>query len=105
MEESASANHGIDVHKSEPSAMEHEHINRVNTSDTANLGYTSTDIDVVRITQKSPYLERNFIGTYAAVCINCGAGYAGFVLPATSLSLINAQIGTSLPSRVLRKPF
>jgi hypothetical protein len=60
------------------------------------LDYVATDTNVIAVTQKSPYFERNFIGTYAAVCLGTLSCYGGFVLPATSLALINEDIGTKL---------
>lgn len=66
------------------------------------LDYVETDTDIIAVTQKSPYFERNFIGTYAAVCLGALSCYGGFVLPATSLALINEDIGTKLtPGLVL----
>ena len=53
------------------------------------------DVDVLQVTKKRPYLEINFIGTYLAVCLGALACYGGFVMPATSLALINEDIGKS----------
>lgn len=51
------------------------------------------DIDVIETTTQSPYKEPNFIGTYIAIAFaTCGA-FAGFVMPITSIALINAEIG------------
>jgi len=57
----------------------------------------NSQIDVADITQKHPYFEPNFIGTYIAICLGALSSYAGFVMPATSLSLTNADIGTGSP--------
>ena len=57
-----------------------------------------SNIDVVEITQGNPYFEPNFIGTYLAVCLGALSSYGGFVMPATSLALINADIGMTCPS-------
>lgn len=51
------------------------------------------DIDVVHVTHERPYFEINFIGTYAAICLGALACYGGFIMPATSLALINEAIG------------
>ena len=60
----------------------------------ANLPVTSQD-DVLEVTKERPYGELNFIGTYVAVCLGALACYGGFVMPATSLALINEDIGPS----------
>ncbi|KAK3713537.1 hypothetical protein LTR37_008495 [Vermiconidia calcicola] len=60
----------------------------------ANLPVTSQD-DVLEVTKERPYGELNFIGTYVAVCLGSLACYGGFVMPATSLALINEDIGAS----------
>lgn len=52
-------------------------------------------IDVLEVTQASPYREPNFIGTYLAICLGALSAYGGFVMPATSLALIDADIGMS----------
>lgn len=54
----------------------------------------ANEFDIIRVTQKSPYLEKNFIGTYIAISLGGLSAYGGFVMPATSLALINADIGT-----------
>ncbi|OAG42658.1 hypothetical protein AYO21_03243 [Fonsecaea monophora] len=53
------------------------------------------ELDVVEITTKSPYREINFYGTFAAVTLAASSSFGGFLLPATSLTLINADIGPS----------
>jgi len=58
-------------------------------------GPVDSTIDVVDITQANPYFEPNFIGTYFAVCLGALSSYGGFVMPATSLELINQDIGMS----------
>lgn len=61
-----------------------------------------TGIDVVRISHQRPYGDPNFIGTYVAAGLGACSVYGAFVLPATSLSFINAAIGRlpSLESRL-----
>jgi hypothetical protein len=59
----------------------------------AALEHTNTVIDVVQVTTKTPYKEVNFIGTYCAICFGTCGAYAGFVMPATSLAIINGDIG------------
>lgn len=55
--------------------------------------HVTADVDVIEVTKERPYGETNFIGTYIAVCFGALACYGGFVMPATSLLLINADIG------------
>ena len=62
------------------------------------------EADVLHVTQGRPYGEINFIGTYCAVGLGALAAYGGFVMPATSLLLINADIGKDCFSRVLIIP-
>ena len=63
-----------------------------------NMERTRTNIDVVETTTKNPYKELNFIGTYLAIAFaTCGA-FAGFVMPVTSLTIINADIGENFRS-------
>lgn len=50
--------------------------------------------DVLRVTLERPYRQINFWGTYVAAGTGALAAYGGFVMPATSLSLINADLGT-----------
>lgn len=57
----------------------------------------ANEVDILNITQKSPYLERNFTGTYLAICLGGFSAYGGFVMPATSLALIDEDIGTFYP--------
>ena len=52
------------------------------------------EADVLEVTHGGPYGEINFWGTYAAVGLGACACYGGFVMPATSLALIEADIGT-----------
>ncbi|KAK4499760.1 hypothetical protein PRZ48_007946 [Zasmidium cellare] len=54
-----------------------------------------TKIDVIETTQDNPYFEINFIGTYAAITLATCAAFAGFVMPVTALTLINAAVGPS----------
>lgn len=54
---------------------------------------TRTDIDVVHVTTANPYTEINFIGTYAAITFATCAAFAGFIMPVTSLTLINVALG------------
>lgn len=58
-------------------------------------------VDVINVTQQSPYLEKNFIGTYLAISLGGLSAYGGFVMPATSLALINEDIGTFRSSRCI----
>ncbi|OAL44211.1 TRI12-domain-containing protein [Pyrenochaeta sp. DS3sAY3a] len=51
--------------------------------------------DVVEITDRTPYKDLNFMGTYLACALATTASYGGYVMPATSLALINADIGPS----------
>ncbi|KAK4936010.1 hypothetical protein LTR10_023057 [Elasticomyces elasticus] len=62
----------------------------------AKLASTESDMDVVVLTQKNPYFEFNFIGTYVAICLGTMSSYGGFVMPATSLALINETIAVSI---------
>ena len=55
--------------------------------------HVTADVDIIEVTKERPYGEINFIGTYIAVCFGALACYGGFVMPATSLLLINADIG------------
>lgn len=57
------------------------------------VDHVTSDVDVIQVTKERPYLELNFIGTYFAVCLGALACYGGFVMPATSLALINEDIG------------
>ena len=57
------------------------------------------EADVLEVTHKRPYGEINFIGTYIAVGLGACACYGSFVMPATSLALIEADIGMSTTSR------
>ena len=52
------------------------------------------EADVLEVTHERPYGEMNFWGTYVAVGLGALACYGGFVMPATSLALIEADIGT-----------
>ncbi|KAI1615921.1 siderophore iron transporter [Exophiala viscosa] len=76
-----------------------DHVDQIDLVDVANpgnnLAYVETNMDVVALTKKNPYFERNFIGSYLAVCLGALSSYGGFVLLATSLALINADIGPS----------
>ena len=57
------------------------------------------EADVIEVTHQRPYGEINFIGTYIAVGLGALACYGSFVMPATSLALIEAEIGTNTLSR------
>ncbi|CAK1365717.1 unnamed protein product [Cercospora beticola] len=59
------------------------------------LERTHTNIDVIETTQESPYGEVNFMGTYVAVTLACCASFAGFIMPVTSLQLIERDLGVS----------
>lgn len=59
------------------------------------LDRTHTNKDVIHTTQGSPYREVNFIGTYLAILLGCNAAFAGFLMPITSLALIEAELGVS----------
>ena len=67
--------------------------------DDAPLKPTQSDHDVLRVTQKRPYGEINSIGTYVAVCLGALSCYGGFIMPATSLALINEDIGNLVHPR------
>jgi MFS family permease len=60
-----------------------------------NLEKTHTTKDVIVTTQKPPYGEINFIGTYLAALLAANAVFAGFLMPVTSLTLIEAELGFS----------
>jgi MFS family permease len=59
------------------------------------LDRTHTEKDVIHTTHESPYREVNFIGTYVAILLGCNASFAGFLMPITSLALIEAELGLS----------
>jgi hypothetical protein len=59
------------------------------------LDRTHTKKDVIHTTHESPYREVNFIGTYVAILLGCNASFAGFLMPITSLALIEAELGLS----------
>lgn len=59
------------------------------------LEKTHTNIDVIHTTQENPYGEINFIGTYIAITLACCACFAGFIMPITSLQLIERDLGVS----------
>lgn len=63
---------------------------------------TASNVDKLEITKERPYREINFIGTYIAVCLGALACYGGFVMPATSLALIEEDIGNSRSSSLAR---
>jgi hypothetical protein len=72
-------------HRDADSIPEHiEHLDR-----------THTNKDVIQTTQESPYREVNFVGTYLAILLGCNAAFAGFLMPVTSLALIEAELGPS----------
>ena len=62
-------------------------------SDDNRIKPTASNVDKLEITKERPYGEINFIGTYIAVCLGALACYGGFVMPATSLALIEEDIG------------
>ncbi|KAK5717217.1 hypothetical protein LTR15_009106 [Elasticomyces elasticus] len=57
--------------------------------------HTDVVADMVLVTSKRPYREVNFIFTYIAACLGALASFGSFVMPATSLALINESIGPS----------
>ena len=59
------------------------------------LSNTELNKDAVEFKQAYSYLERNFVGTYLAICLGTLATYGAFIMPATSLDLINKDIGRS----------
>ncbi|KAF7190192.1 Trichothecene efflux pump TRI12 [Pseudocercospora fuligena] len=59
------------------------------------MARTHTNIDVIHTTTENPYFQLNFIGTDVAIALATCASFAGFVMPVTALSLINAEIGPS----------
>lgn len=61
----------------------------------ADLERTHTSIDVVHVTQESPYGEVNFVGSYLAMLLACNACFVGFLMPVTSLQLIERDLGAS----------
>lgn len=63
--------------------------------DGADLERTHTQIDVVHITQENPYGEINFIGSYIAFLLATNACFVGFLMPVTSLQLIERDLGAS----------
>ena len=69
-------------------------------SEDNSLNPTKSNVDKLIVTKERPYKEINFIGTYAAVCLGALACYGGFVMPATSLALIEAEIGGNTASGV-----
>lgn len=53
------------------------------------LNQVNTNIDVIHLSTKSPYLEVNFIGTYLACILSTVCLYAGYVsstFPSTVLA-------------------
>lgn len=56
----------------------------------------SNEEDILIVTTENPYGEINFIGTFIAIALSIIGAYGGWVMPATSLSNINADIGASL---------
>lgn len=61
---------------------------------------THTNIDVVRTTHETPYGDLKFIGTYAAATLGCSGAFATYLMPVTSLAILNtpALIGVSANS-------
>lgn len=62
----------------------------------------ASNVDKLEVTKERPYREINFIGTYLAVCLGALACYGGFVMPATSLTLIEEDIGSPRPCTLAR---
>lgn len=85
--------HHTQSHQSERSKQDVE-LAHIETSDQS-LGYVRTKIDVIELTQQHPYTELNFLGTYCAITLGACGAFAGFVMPVTSLAIINADIGPS----------
>ena len=85
----------------------HERDVEVNSEKASNdhrLKPTASNVDKLEVTKERPYREINFIGTYFAVCLGALACYGGFVMPATSLALIEEDIGI-LRQRALARTF
>lgn len=61
--------------------------------DEKHLHPVESNVDVLHISHQRPYKNVNFIGTYVAVGLGAFGAYGGFVMPATSLLLIDADIG------------
>lgn len=78
----------MDLHKA---LMDHHSVNTVH--DHSVQKKTHVVEDTVEITYSTPYKDFNFLGTYLAVVLGTIASYGGYVMPATSLSLINDDIG------------
>ena len=76
----------------EKDATSLEHREHVDGND---LERTHTQIDVVHVTQESPYGEVNFIGSYVAFLLATNACFVGFLMPVTSLQLTERDIGVS----------
>lgn len=85
------------MHSDEPKmASNSDHIEGTGSDDVDDsLKHVQSRIDFVDITQKNPYLEPNFIGTYVATAFGWLAASGGFTLPATSLAYIDADLGES----------
>ena len=88
---------GRDHSPDEKMGNEHiEHHNKGSYPDHSDaMARVHTNIDVIETTTESPYKEANFIGTYVAIALGTCGAFAGFVMPVTSLALINADIGQS----------
>lgn len=76
-------------------SIESHHDEKVMPDHLEDLERTHTKIDVIHVTQKLPYGEINFIGTYMACLLACCASFAGFIMPITSLQLIERDLGVS----------
>lgn len=50
---------------------------------------------VVNETHKLPYFEMNFIGTYVASILSCAGCFVTYIMPVTSLGILNSLIGPS----------
>ena len=60
-----------------------------------NIDRTQTEIDVVESTFETPYREPKFIGSYIAALLGACASFTGFLMPVTSLALIEAVLPPS----------
>jgi len=80
-----------------PVAQDKGEITQIEDSLGSELAPAASEDDVLEITTKSPYGEVNFIGTYAALVLSATVAYGGWIMPATSLQYINADIGKSYP--------
>lgn len=83
-----------DVEKTARSGEGHDHAHHGGLPEhLEEMNRVHTNIDVIETTTENPYFEINFIGTYAAITLATCAAFAGFVMPVTALTLINAAVG------------